>query len=185
MRVIDLIEAQTGAADASSGWRSGEFLTWPRLLIRVMSVALVIVAIALPVFLPTPYPQAISHSSYWGDLPGNMYTKVQSIDAAVVLTRTSDGAARIDVTEQLMVDFDPAGVSVPQFVQQWPHTIANDLAQLATASGRISRDTTTADDLSDWAPSMVPFDGTNSVGAVQSQELTLIRASRRGKPTDA
>ena len=282
-RVVDLIESQAGGTGASNGWRTGEFVTWQRVLTRVLSVLMVVVAIGLPVTLPTPYPQGVLYDSYFGNLSGNMYTAVQSIDAAAVLTRTSDGAARVDVTEQLTVDFDPTGARVPQFVQQWPSTIegqglglrvesvtidgrdvpfvtqqdfdttllrttlvdvltgplhvqvdysltsaavaaeyagspvdsvrwaalldgweynsqwghalsadsirisfsiANDLAQLATTGGWISRDTDSAEEAREWAASVVPFSAAESPGGAQSHLLEVTRDDFGGWPFD-
>jgi len=281
--VVALIVGEIGAAGASTGWRTGEFLTWPRTLVRVVSILLVVVAIAVSIALPTPYPSSSPYSSYRGDLSGNFHTTVQSIDAAAVLTRTTEGVARVDVTEQLTVDFDASGSSAGQFVQQWPNTsggqdlglqveavtfngrdvpfvtqqdydtlllrttlvevlsgpqdvqinysitsaaiateydgsvvdsvrwaamldgweynaqwgdslppdsirlsfsLATDLANLVTASGWISKDTSSAAAARDWVPSMVPFDDAESVGGTQSHVLDLSRDESGGWPLD-
>lgn len=282
-QVLTLIEGELGATGVSSGWRTGEFLTWPRILLRLFSAVLVLVAICVPFLFPSPYSMYTPYSSYRGNLVGNLWTEVQSLDVSGELTRTASGAARIDVIERLTVGFNPDGSSVPQFVQQWPNTIdeqdltvtvesvtiageavpfvtqqdfdtllmrttlavpmsgtqnvevhyslgsaavaaehegavvdsvrwaallegweydpqwggglaperlriefriADDLAGLATSSGWISRDTSSADDAAEWAPSVVPFTDTASADGVQSHLLLLAQIETTTWPFD-
>ena len=280
--VVALIESEFGAAGASNGWRKGGFLTWPRILVRMFSALLVIGAFTVSILLPPPYGMGNSYSSYWGNLTGNLWTEVHSIDMTGVLTRTVDGAARVEVTERLSVEFDPAGSSVPQFVQQWPNMIdgqdlglrvesvtiagrdvpfttqqdfdtvlmrttladpvvgthdvnihysmasaaaaverdgavvdsvrwaalldgweynsqwggglvpaevniefrmADDLAKLAVSSGWITKDTS-ADEVRDWAPAVVPFTDSAIVDGAESHRLVVAATDGGGWPFD-
>lgn len=119
-RIVGLIEGELGMKGVSSRWRISDFLSWPRIIIRALSAVIVIAAIALVSFFPTPFPSGSNYASYWGNLPGNLWTKVHSIDAVGELSRAADGTARVDVIERLEVEFSAEGRSVPQFVQQWP-----------------------------------------------------------------
>jgi hypothetical protein len=121
--VAGLIEGEIGDADASEGWRTPSFLTWPRILIRVFTVLLVAGAIAAVALIPGPYPQSVDYLSYSGDLDGTLWTKVQSVDASAELSRTADSHARLGVTERLGVSFSDEGSDVPQFAQQWPNRL--------------------------------------------------------------
>ncbi|PJJ62397.1 DUF2207 domain-containing protein [Compostimonas suwonensis] len=122
-RVVERIEGELGEADASSRWRTQEFLTGPRLLIRALSVVLVAGAITAVSALPGPYPQSDRALSYSGDVPGTLWTKVQSVDVVGELSRADDGRARVDVTERLEVSFSDEGSRVPQFAQEWPNRL--------------------------------------------------------------
>ncbi|WP_066038843.1 DUF2207 domain-containing protein [Herbiconiux solani] len=119
-RVLNLIIGDLGDADAGRGWRTPSFLTTPRLIIRLLGLVLVAGAIAAVALLPAPYPRSYDYASYWGDIPGTLFTKVRSMDAVAELTRDDDRRARLDVTERLEVEFDDQQSSVPQFAQQWP-----------------------------------------------------------------
>ncbi|WP_168627553.1 DUF2207 domain-containing protein [Cryobacterium sp. BB307] len=117
------IEAGLGESGVSSRWRIREYLTWPRLIIRALSLIIVAGAIGAVALLPNPYPQSVDRASYSGDVPGTLWTKVNSLEATAQLSRTDDGHARLDVIERLDVSFTERGSRVPQFAQQWPNRL--------------------------------------------------------------
>nr|WP_279587620.1 DUF2207 domain-containing protein [Lysinibacter cavernae] len=132
-RVATLIEHELGP-DATAGWRTREFLSWPRILVRVLSPLLIIGALAAAVALPTPYPQSVDYESYWGDIPGTLWTKVEAIEASATLSRTPEGSARLEVNQQLEVNFSDESSQTPQFAQQWPDSAnGQDLGLEVTA----------------------------------------------------
>jgi len=128
-RVLALIEAEpavaggnAGAGDgASSGWRTRDFLSWPRILVRVFAVLLVAGSITAAAVLPNPYPRSPDYSANSGDIPGTYWNHVDAFDAAASLSRDDTGRASLAVTETLTVDFSSEESSeVPQFARQWP-----------------------------------------------------------------
>jgi hypothetical protein len=122
-QVAGLIEAELGSSQASRGWRIGTFLSWPRMVVRLLAPLLVVVAFGVAVFVPVPSDGYKPYASYSWGIPGGDLTEVQSLDASAVLSRTSEGKARVDVTQRLSVTFSPSGPDVPQFVQQWPNLL--------------------------------------------------------------
>ncbi|GLK16876.1 DUF2207 domain-containing protein [Herbiconiux flava] len=117
--VVALIDQELGE-DSSRGWRSRSFLGGGRIGLRMLALLLVAGAVAAVAFLPSPFPRSYDYATYSGDVPGALFTTVQSLDAVAELTRDDDGAARLAVTETLDVTFDDEGSRVPQFAQQWP-----------------------------------------------------------------
>lgn len=104
-QVVELIEGELGEPGVSGRWHILEFLTWPRLIVRTLSVLLVAGVIAAIALLPFHEVMSPSYTSYSGDVPGSTSTQVESIDATAELTRTSDGRARLGVTERFEVTF--------------------------------------------------------------------------------
>ncbi|MFB2580886.1 DUF2207 domain-containing protein [Herbiconiux sp. P15] len=124
-QVVGLIEGELGEVGASRSWRTPSFLTAPRILIRLLSLLVVACAIVAVATLPNPFQRSVDYQSYWGDIPGTLYTKVQAFDAVAELSRDDEGRARLDVTETLTVSFDAEeeGSQVPQFAQQWRNSL--------------------------------------------------------------
>ncbi|MEF2976122.1 DUF2207 domain-containing protein [Subtercola sp. YIM 133946] len=119
-KTVALIETELGEPGASTRWRTGSFLTWPRLLIRALAIVFVAGAIAAAALLPDPSARSNDYIAYSGDVAGTLDTKVQSMDAVATLIRTADRHAKVDVTETLTVSFSDDSSQVPQFAQQWP-----------------------------------------------------------------
>ncbi|WP_368496933.1 DUF2207 domain-containing protein [Herbiconiux sp. A18JL235] len=120
-RVLSLIEGELGDQAASRGWRSSDFLSAPRILVRVVAVVLFAASVTAAAVLPNPYPRSLDPVAYSGDIPGTYFNEVRSFEADAVLTVDDDRRARLAVTERIVVDFATESTSeVPQFVRQWP-----------------------------------------------------------------
>ncbi|MGD8193137.1 DUF2207 domain-containing protein [Herbiconiux sp. P18] len=136
-QVGNLIIGELGDADAARGWRTSAFLTGPRLLLRLLGVAVVVAAIVAMSVLTPPYPRSYDYATYSGDVPGTLFTKVQSVDISAELGRDEERRARLAVTETLTVQFDDEGSSVPQFAQQWPNELEGQSLGLEVQSVRV------------------------------------------------
>lgn len=141
-RVVGLIEGELGEVGASRSWRTPSFLTAPRILIRLLSLLVVAGAIMAVATLPNPFERSVDYQSYSGDIPGTLFTKVQTFDAVAELSRDDDGRGRLDVTETLTVSFDAEeeGSQVPQFAQQWPTSLDGQPPGLAVNAVTIDGD---------------------------------------------
>ncbi len=141
-RVVSLIEGELGEAGASRSWRTPSFLTIPRILIRLLSLLVVAGAVVAVATLPNPFPRSVDYQSYWGDISGTLYTKVQAFDAVAELSRDDQGRGRLDVTETLTVSFDAEeeGSQVPQFAQQWRNSLDGQSLGLAVSAVTIDGD---------------------------------------------
>ncbi|MFB2586725.1 DUF2207 domain-containing protein [Herbiconiux liukaitaii] len=141
-QVVGLIEGELGEVGASRSWRTPSFLTAPRILIRLLSLLVVAGAIVAVATLPNPFQRSVDYQSYWGDIPGTLYTKVQAFDAVAELSRDDEGRARLDVTETLTVSFDAEeeGSQVPQFAQQWRNSLDGQPLGLAVDAVTIDGD---------------------------------------------
>ncbi|MGD8166685.1 DUF2207 domain-containing protein [Herbiconiux sp. P16] len=119
-RTLALLETTLGDAQASRGWRTRDFLSTPRILVRIVAVALFAAAVTTAAVLPNPYPRSPDYSANSGDLPGTYWNKVDSFDSAATLTVDDDRHASLAVTEHLTIDFGTESSSeVPQFARQW------------------------------------------------------------------
>jgi hypothetical protein len=137
-RVEALLEAELGEGDATRGWRTADFLTWPRVLIRVLALALVAGSIVMVVLMPNPYDRAADdYATRYGDVPGTLWTTAESMDAVATLSLGDHGQAMLEVTEDLTVAFEDSGSEPPQFAQQWPNTVAGQSLGLAVTSVRV------------------------------------------------
>jgi len=136
-RAAELVEQQLGDPDAARDWRIPDFLTVPRLLIRALALLVVAVPIAMAAVVPSPYDRWHDYQSYWGDLPGTFYSRVDSIDAVAELSRDADGRARLEVVERLGVTFEDDPAQVPQLAQQWPNLVDGQPLGLVVESVRI------------------------------------------------
>ncbi|HEV7950932.1 MAG TPA: DUF2207 domain-containing protein [Glaciihabitans sp.] len=136
-KVAAMIDAELGENSASSQWRTPDFVTRSQFLVRALSVLIVGVAIAAVVVLPNPYDRAGTYTAYSWDIPGTLYTKVQSFDADAELSRTNDGHARIEATETMQVSFVDEGSRIPQFARQWPASVNGQDLQFEVLSVQI------------------------------------------------
>ena len=133
-KIVEAVEGDLGETGVTRGWRTRDFLTPPRLLIRFLSLLLVAGAITAVATLPDPYPRNQQYISYEGDVPGALWTKVNAIDIVGELSRTDDGRARLDVTESLEVAFEDGSSRVPQFAHQWPNIVDGQELDLVVSS---------------------------------------------------
>ncbi|MCS5720005.1 DUF2207 domain-containing protein [Herbiconiux sp. CPCC 205763] len=136
-RVAELIAHDLGDARAGSGWRTLDFVSGPRILLRTVAVLLLAGAITGAALLPNPYPRSFDPLSYSGDIPGTYFNTVDSAEIAAELARTDDGRAHLTVTETLTVSFDDGGSAVPQFTQQWPDRIEGQDVGLQVSDVRV------------------------------------------------
>lgn len=120
VRVVQLVGEELGDEDATRGWRSGGYLTIPRLLIRVVAPLAIVAAIVVVSTVPAPLAGTPDYVSYSGDLDGTDAWNVDSAVLAATLSRADSGRAQLAVTETLGLTFNANSARVPQFVQQWP-----------------------------------------------------------------
>jgi len=137
-RIVALVEHELGEEGiARTGWRTREFLTRSRLVIRALSVLLVVGAIVVVAIVPNPYARLPEYASYAADLPGVYWSTVESAEISAELTRTDDGRARVGVSERLAVSFDDSVAVVPQFAQQWPDLVDGQSLDVRVTDVRI------------------------------------------------
>jgi hypothetical protein len=118
------VEAEMGDPNATRGWQTHDFYSWPRLLVRALSVLLVAGTLTAATTLPDPYPRDLrDYALYSYDLEGTFAAKVQTIDIAGELSRSDAGHARVDVAERFTVEFDAESSEIPQFARQWPTAV--------------------------------------------------------------
>lgn len=117
--ITERVEAELGSESDPHGWRTPDFVTTPRLLVRIASVLCVAAAMLTMAFAPNPYERGDSYASYGWDIRGALYTEVESFRAEAVLTRDDDGRAVIEVVETIDVTFEADAPIPPQVVRQW------------------------------------------------------------------
>jgi len=128
-RMVALLEAELGQPGASRRrWRTPDFLSWPRLIVRLLSPLLVVGAIVLAPFAPGMLLAAQRPVSPWSgsgaadanDSSGMLWATVTGFDATATLSRGPDRRAQLEVTERTSVSFEDDAPSIPQFARQWP-----------------------------------------------------------------
>ncbi|MCP2371527.1 hypothetical protein BJ978_002203 [Agromyces terreus] len=122
-RVGALLEAELGDVELAKGWQTPGYLGWARLLVIGASVLLLPAMIVLMARVPNPYDTYREYAAYDQDVPGTLWTNVESADIVGELTRGADGAAVVEVTERYTVAFDDSSSQVPQFANQWPDLV--------------------------------------------------------------
>lgn len=100
-----------------------DFLTGPRIAVRVLAGLVVLGAIAAVIVLPAPSTESETPRSYSGDIAGSTLTRIASAEFDAVLTRTDGGGARLRVTERLGVVFSDEGSVPGQVVREWPAVV--------------------------------------------------------------
>ncbi|WP_382306572.1 DUF2207 domain-containing protein [Herbiconiux sp. UC225_62] len=137
-RTLALLETSLGDSRASKGWRTRDFLSTPRILVRVVAVVLFAAAVTTAAVLPNPYPRSPEYSSSSGDLPGTYWNKVEGFDSAAALSVDDDRQATLTVTEHLTVDFGvESSAQVPQFARQWPAALDGQDLGISVTSVRL------------------------------------------------
>ncbi|MGI9823368.1 DUF2207 domain-containing protein [Agromyces sp. Marseille-Q5079] len=139
-RVGAMLDAEIGDASATRGWRTPGYLTWPRLLVIGGSLLLLPAMIAMIALVPNPYERDIRYAAYDQDVPGTLWTSVESADIVGELVRTSDGRAVLHVTERFEVAFDDSSSRVPQFADQWRNRVQGQPLDLRVDAVRIDGD---------------------------------------------
>lgn len=116
--IAEQVEAELGPERDPDAWRTPDFLTAPRLAVRVIA-ALALVGTALTVSLiPSPSLPNDEYTAYSYD-NGTYLTEIESFESDAVLTRSDDGRAVITVTETVGVVFDGTAVRPGQVMRQW------------------------------------------------------------------
>ncbi|MRG61379.1 hypothetical protein GE115_16095 [Agromyces sp. CFH 90414] len=139
-RVAAMLDAEIGDTTSRRGWRTPGYLTWPRLLVIGASLLLLPAMIAMIVLVPHPYERGIRSAAYDQELPGTLYTTVESAEIVGELTRSADGRAVVAVTERYEVAFDDSSGRVPQFAQQWRDRVEGQPLDLHLDAVRIDGD---------------------------------------------
>src|SRR5690606_37753134 len=78
--VVGLIEGELGEPGVSGRWHTLEFLTWPRLIVRMLAVLLVAGVITTVAVLPAHDARSPRYNAYSGDISGSTSTQVASVD---------------------------------------------------------------------------------------------------------
>lgn len=139
-RVTALLDAEIGDTSAERGWRTPGYLTWPRLLVIGASLLLLPGMIAMIALVPNPYERGIRYAAFDQDVPGSLWTTVETADIVGELSRASDGRAVLHVTERFEVAFDDSSSRVPQFADQWRNRVEGQTLDLRVDAVRIDGD---------------------------------------------
>lgn len=123
-RVVRLVESALSEKDVSKQWITSSFLTWSRLFVRALSVLVVAGAITAVAVLPEyePYEQPLSYDFGPAD-SSDHWSNVTSFAAVATLSRSTEGVAKLEVVENLTVNFTSSGTRISQFAQQWPDRV--------------------------------------------------------------
>jgi len=111
------------AAAEPAGGPGSNFLTGPRIAVRVLALLLVAGAIVAVNVLPEPSLGSETPRSYTGDVLGSTLTTIASAEFDAQLTRSEGDGARLRVTERLGVDFSDEGSAPAQVVREWPAVV--------------------------------------------------------------
>lgn len=121
--VTSLVEADLGGPIPPGSWLVSDYLTPPRLLVRVLALLVVAGSIVIAASVPNPYRGNAGYIAYNYDVAGTVWTQVEGIAASAELTRDDDGRAVIEATETLTVIFEEGGSTPPQLVRQWRNVV--------------------------------------------------------------
>ncbi|GAA1314525.1 DUF2207 domain-containing protein [Leucobacter albus] len=111
---------ESGDRGLLAGWRGEHFLSVPSLLSFVAAGALFAGSIVVASTQPAPYSADEFLTWPSSEARGATWTQLEGFDISAELARDAAGGARLEVTEQLTVGFEPGGASVPQFEREWP-----------------------------------------------------------------
>ncbi|GAA1845035.1 hypothetical protein [Agromyces salentinus] len=139
-RVALLLDGEIGDASAGRGWRTPGYLSWPRLVVIGGSLLLLPGMIAMIALVPNPYERGIRYAAFDQDVPGTLWTSVETADIVGELSRSGDGRAQLHVTETLEVAFDDSSGRVPQFADQWRNRVEGQSLDLRVDAVRIDGD---------------------------------------------
>lgn len=109
-----------GDAPTARDWRTRDFVTWPRFAVNTLAILLVAGSIVLAATVTTPYARSSTFDSYDVDVPGALYTTIDSVSVDATLSRDDDGRGRLDVTERVTMSIDDDASRPPQFAQKLP-----------------------------------------------------------------
>lgn len=113
------IETELREAIPSRSWRTSDYLTAPRLAVRILALFVVAGSIAVAAGVANPYQRTDDYVAYSGDVPGSPWTQVEGFAAEAELSRDDDGHAVIEASETVTVLFEDGSPLPPQLVRQW------------------------------------------------------------------
>ncbi|GAA1933396.1 hypothetical protein GCM10009775_26710 [Microbacterium aoyamense] len=96
-----------------------DFVTGPRLAVRILSVVPVLVALALVIWAPVHLRGTPEDEVYSGDLPGDYGVFVQEFRSDATVVGAEDGRLGVEVEERLSADVGSNYRDVPQVLRQW------------------------------------------------------------------
>ena len=121
--IADRVEAELGPESDPYRWRTPDFVTTPRLIVRALALLALVGTLLTIVLVPSPSLRGERYASYGWDLPGIFYSQVTSFTADAVLSRDDAGRAVIEVVETVDVTFDADAPMPPQVARQWRNGI--------------------------------------------------------------
>ncbi|QCQ16231.1 M1 family metallopeptidase [Microbacterium sp. RG1] len=113
-RVSALVERELGGDAELRAWRTTDFLSWPRLLVRAAALLIVAGAVGIAAVMPNPYLRLSTYDRWDFEDAGTLYTQVTSVSVEARLSADGD-KPRLDVVQTTVVDFDDESARVPQF----------------------------------------------------------------------
>lgn len=117
--ITERVETELGSESDPHGWRTPDFVTAPRMLVRFSALLVVVGTVLVMALAPNPYERGQGYLGYGWDIRGALYTEVESFRAEAVLTRDGEGRAVIEVVETVDVVFEADAPLPPQVVRQW------------------------------------------------------------------
>ena len=136
--VFSRVADELGADDLRR-WRTRDFLTWPRLLVRALAVFVVIGAVAVIAIVPNPYERGGTSASWDFAAAGTLYTQVSAVDIAARIELVA-GEPVLVVTERVDVTFEEGAARVPQFAQRFPAEVDGQDIGFEVAAVRVDGD---------------------------------------------
>ena len=121
--VAALVEADLGEPIPARSWLTSDYLTAPRLLMRVLALLVVVGSILVVALVANPYQRTHRYLMYDDDVPGSSWTQVEGFAATAELSRDDDGRAVIEASETLTVLFEEGSSLPPQLVRQWRNVV--------------------------------------------------------------
>lgn len=135
-RISALVAAELGDDAGLRAWRTPDFLSWPRLLVRGAALVVVAGAVAIVALVPNPYLRLSTFERWDFEDRGTLASQVSRVDVAAHL-RADDDRPRIDVVQTAQVDFDDESRRVPQFATPVSTAIEGQSLGLAVDSVRV------------------------------------------------
>lgn len=116
------VEEELGGRGELAGWRTPDFLAWPRLIVRTLALVIVAGAIAIAAFAPNPYERDRTFDDWDFSSSATLYTLVEAVDIDATLS-APEGRPRIDVVQRAQITAEEDAYRPPQFAQMWPTTV--------------------------------------------------------------
>lgn len=111
---------ESGDRALARGWRGSRFISMPAMLSFIAAAAVFAGSIVLVATQAAPFDKPEYQTWPSSEFKGTVWTQVEGFDVDAELTKSADGAAKLEVVEHLNVRFTPSGSSVPQLEREWP-----------------------------------------------------------------